>query len=230
MKNHFRILLFEQNESIGSLLCEFMQVNDFHTDMFITREEAHQAFLTERYPICIIDIEASFSEEMLAFVKKIKAIDPDVILIFLAMNPGIETITQAYALEADDFIRKPFILEELQMRVIAIIRRSRSLDIQDAPVYQIGKYLFDTKKQILSIDNVNNKMTSKECELLRYLCEHMNALVLREEVLKAVWNNNSYYNARSMDVYITKLRRLLKEDNHVGIVNVHGKGYKLLVI
>lgn len=230
MKDQFKILFFEQNESVGALLCEFMQMIDFHADMFTTQDEAYQAFLTRKYSICIINIEESSLTEDLSLARKIKKITPDIILIFLGMNPTIEIITQAYALEADDFVRKPFILEELQMRIAAIIRRSRGLEVRSVPVFRIGEYTFDTKKQTLSRDNVCSKITTKECELLKYLCENMNTLVLREDVLKSVWKNNSYYNARSMDVYITKLRRLLKDDHSVGIVNVHGKGYKLLVV
>jgi DNA-binding response OmpR family regulator len=207
-----------------------MQMTDFHADMFTTTETAYEAFGTGKYPICIINLEISSLDDDFSLVKKIKSLNPDVILIFLGSNPTIETITRAYALDADDFIRKPFILEELQLRIMAIIRRSRNFDVQEVALYQIGKYLFDTKKQTLTINGVCGKITTKECELLKYLCENMNKLVLREDVLKAVWKNNSYYNARSMDVYITKLRRLLKEDNCVGIINVHGKGYKLLVI
>jgi DNA-binding response OmpR family regulator len=230
MKNHFKILLFEKNESVGQLLCEFMKMNDMHADMFIDPEEAYQAFVAGNYSICIINIETSSLEEDFFLVKKIKSINPEVILIFLKTHPTIDTITRAYDLGADDFIRKPFILEELQLRIMAILRRARGFDMQDTPIFHIGKYVFDTKKQTLSIDGISGKITTKECELLKYLCENMNNLVLREDVLRVVWKNNSYYNARSMDVYITKLRRLLKNDNCVGIVNVHGKGYKLLVI
>jgi DNA-binding response OmpR family regulator len=229
-KNQFKILLFEKNESVGRLLCEFMQMNDMHADMFIDPEEAFQAFAGGNYILCIINIETSSLEEDFALVKRIKSINPDIILIFLGTHPTIETITRAYALEADDFIRKPFILDELQLRIVAILRRTRGFDIQSMPTFRIGKYTFDSKKQTLSIDGETGKITTKECELLKYLCENMNTLVLREDILRIVWKNNSYYNARSMDVYITKLRRLLKNDNRVGIVNVHGRGYKLLVI
>jgi DNA-binding response OmpR family regulator len=229
-KEYLKILLFEKNESIGQLLCEFMRMNDFHADMFSSPEEAARAFAQEKYSIGIISLEISSLQESFALAKKLKSSSPDLILIFLATNPAIETITQAYTLGADDFIRKPFILEELQMRIIAIIRRAHLCEIPDVPSYQIGKFLFEPKKQLLTIDGVCSKITTKESDLLKYLCENMNVLVLREDVLKTVWKNNSYYNARSMDVYITKLRRLLKADNHVGIINVHGKGYKLLVI
>ncbi|MDR2119088.1 MAG: response regulator transcription factor [Tannerellaceae bacterium] len=229
-KEHFKILLFEKNESIGQLLCEFMRMNDFYADMYNNPEESYEAFATGKYSICIISLDVSSLQEDFALIKRMKSFNPDIMLIFLATNPTIETITQAYVLGADDFIRKPFILEELQMRIIAIIRRSHTFGNLNVPTYQIGKYLFEPKKQTLTIDNVCNKITTKESELLKYMCENMNSLVLREDVLKTVWKNNSCYNARSMDVYITKLRRLLKGDNRVGIVNVHGKGYKLLVI
>ncbi|MDR1258287.1 MAG: response regulator transcription factor [Tannerellaceae bacterium] len=230
IKNHLKLLLLEKNASVGQLLCEYMQISDFRADMFTSTEDAYHAFIKEGYPICIISIEESTSEEDFTLVKRIRSVNPDVILIFLATNPTMEVITQAYALGADDFVRKPFILEELQLRINAIIRRSRNLDIQVKTCYRIGKYSLDTKKQTLSIGDTCNKITTKECDLLMFLCENMNNLVLREDILKTVWKNNSYYNARSMDVYITKLRRLLKGDNRAGIINVHGKGYKLLVI
>ncbi|MDR1357545.1 MAG: response regulator transcription factor [Tannerellaceae bacterium] len=207
-----------------------MLINDFQADIFTSPEEAYQAFLTGVYPICLISIEESSLDEYFDLVKRIKTVNSDVILIFLAANPKAETLAQAYALEADDVVRKPFILEELQLRIEAVLRRSRSLDIQTASLFRIGKFLLDAKKQTLSVDDVCNKITTKECDLLKYLCENMNSLVMREDILRIVWKNNSYYNARSMDVYITKLRHLLKGDNKVGIINVHGKGYKLLVI
>jgi DNA-binding response OmpR family regulator len=230
MKDQFRILLFEQNASIGALLCEFMQMNDYQANMITAHDDAYQAFRTGNYSICMISLEESSLEEDFTLARKIKALSPEVILIFFGANPSIETLTQAYALGADDFIRKPFILEELQMRIIAIIRRARGLEIRNISVYRFGNYIFDSKKQTLTINGVANKITTKECDLLNYLCEHMNILVMREDILKAVWKKNSYYNARSMDVYITKLRRMIKGDPCVGIVNVHGKGYKLLVI
>jgi DNA-binding response OmpR family regulator len=229
INNHLKILLLEKNENVGQLICEFMQMNDFHADIFTIPDKACQALETGNYAICITSVEASSQEEDFAFAKKIKSINPDIVLIFFGTNPTIATITQAYALEADDFIRKPFILEELLLRIIAIIKRSYGLDILDTPViYNIGKYVFDTQKQILSINDVSHKVTTKEGDLLKYLCENMNSLVLREDVLRTVWKSASYYNARSMDVYITKLRKMLKDDNRVGIINVHGKGYKLL--
>jgi DNA-binding response OmpR family regulator len=230
MKNQLKILLFEKNESVGQLLCEFMQMNDLHAEMFTDPEKAGDAYETENHAICIISVEASSQEEDFLLARRIKSINPNVILIFLGTNPTIGIITLAYTLGADDFIRKPFILEELQLRLAAIIRRSGNAEAMNTPIYHIGKYVFDSQKQTLSINDVSSKVTTKECELLKYLCENINSLVLREDVLRVVWKNNSYYNARSMDVYITKLRRLLKEDNRVGIVNVHGKGYKLLVI
>ncbi|MDR2388727.1 MAG: response regulator transcription factor [Tannerellaceae bacterium] len=226
----FKILLFERNDSIGQLLCEFMYMSDLSADLYTDPEAAYQAFTTGDYSICIINIDESTLQEDFMLVKKIKSCSSDVLLIFLASAPTPEILALAYAAGADDFVRKPFILEELQMRIAAVIRRSRIFENTHVPTYRIGKYLFEPKNQTLTIDDLCSKITTKESELLQYLCEHMNVLVLREDILKTVWKRNSYYNARSMDVYITKLRRLLKNDNRVGIVNVHGKGYKLLVV
>jgi DNA-binding response OmpR family regulator len=228
--NNLKILLLEKNPSVGQLLCEFMQIHDFNADIYSSPENAYEAFVAEGYPVCIISIEEQDTKDAFDFVKKIAANNHNTIIIFLAANPTIETISQAYALGADDFIRKPFILEELNARIRAIVRRSHNIDIQAANIYQIGSFVLDTQKQSLSTADTSNKITTKECELLKYLCKNVNALVLREDILSAVWKNNSYYNARSMDVYITKLRRLLKSDPNVAIVNVHGRGYKLLII
>jgi DNA-binding response OmpR family regulator len=230
IKDQFQILLFEKNESIGALLCEFMRMGNYRADMFTDTEAAYRAFATGTYFICIISLESSSYEEGFMLAKKITSVNPEIILIFMSSSPTIDILVEAYTIGADDFIRKPFILEELQMRILAIIRRTRGVKMPEAQSYHIGKYLLDTKKQTLSIDNTTTKITTKESDLLKFLCENANNLVLREEILKSVWRNDSYYNARSMDVYITKLRRLLKEDRCVGIVNVHGKGYKLLII
>ncbi|GHT28230.1 transcriptional regulatory protein RprY [Bacteroidia bacterium] len=230
VQDQFQILLFEKNESIGTLLCEFMQMENFKAEMFTDREAAIQAYTAKNFPICIISFESASAEEGFTLAKKVTAINPGVILIFMSTNPTIDTLSEAYNSGADDFIRKPFILEELQMRMLAIIRRTRGVKMPEAQSYLIGKYLLDTKKQTLTFNDVTQKITTKETDLLKFLCENANNLVLREDILKSVWKNDSYYNARSMDVYITKLRRLLKEDKYVGIINVHGKGYKLLII
>ncbi|GHV47815.1 transcriptional regulatory protein RprY [Bacteroidia bacterium] len=229
-KDQLQILLFEKDESIGALLCEFMQMGGFRADSYDNVDEAYKAFESKPRPICVISFEIPSYDEGFELAKKVKSRDPEAILIFMSTNPSIHILSDAYASGADDFIRKPFILEELQMRIMAVLRRVQGVKASHSQSFRIGMYSLNAVKQTLSIGGRTNKITTKECDLLVYLCENMNNLVFREDILRTVWRNDSYYNARSMDVYITKLRSLLKEDKRVGIVNVHGKGYKLLVI
>ena len=129
---------------------------------------------------------------------------------------------------ADDYITKPFSMEELTFRIEAILRRVRGKRNKDTSTYKIGKFTFDTQKQILSIGEKQTKLTTKESELLGLLCAHANEILQRDFALKTIWIDDNYFNARSMDVYITKLRKHLKDDESIEIINIHGKGYKLI--
>ncbi|MGL5318874.1 MAG: winged helix-turn-helix domain-containing protein, partial [Bacteroidales bacterium] len=125
-------------------------------------------------------------------------------------------------------ITKPFSMEELIFRIEAIIRRVKGKKMKEVQFYKIGKFVFDTQKQLLIIGEKQTKLTTKESELLCLLCVHMNEILERNYALKTIWIDDNYFNARSMDVYITKLRKLLKDDSDIEIINVHGKGYKLI--
>ena len=130
---------------------------------------------------------------------------------------------------ADDYLTQPFSREELTFRIEAILRRVRGKKNKEVSTYQLGRFTFDARKQLLGIDDKQIKLTTKESELLALLCAHTNEILQREFALKTIWNEDNYFNARSMDVYITKLRKHLKEDPTVEIINIHGKGYKLIV-
>lgn len=134
-----------------------------------------------------------------------------------------------FKIGADDYITKPFSMEELVSRIIAILRRVRGKKDREVTVYKLGKFTFDTQKQALIIDGGVKKLTTKESELLALLCSHINEILERNYALKTIWIDDNYFNARSMDVYITKLRKLLKDDPQIEIINIHGKGYKLIV-
>ena len=131
-------------------------------------------------------------------------------------------------LGADDYITKPFSMEELVFRIEAILRRVRGKKNKENSVYQIGRFTFDTQKQLLTIGDKQTKLTTKENELLALLCSHANEILQRDFALKTIWIDDNYFNARSMDVYITKLRKHLKDDDQIEIINIHGKGYKLI--
>ena len=129
---------------------------------------------------------------------------------------------------ADDYITKPFSMEELVLRIEAILRRVRGKKSKESTQYKIGRFMFDTQKQLLTIGDKQTKLTTKENELLALLCSHANEILQRDFALKTIWIDDNYFNARSMDVYITKLRKHLKDDDQIEIINIHGKGYKLI--
>lgn len=149
--------------------------------------------------------------------------------MFLTAKNLKDDILEGFKLGADDYLTKPFSMDELVYRMEAILRRVKARSRQMATRYQLGRFTFDTQRQLLSIDDKSTKLTTKESELLTMLCTHMNDILERDLALKTIWIDDNYFNARSMDVYITKLRKHLKDDPNVEINNVHGKGYRLVV-
>jgi DNA-binding response OmpR family regulator len=222
-----KVFLFEKDENVGSMLQEFMQMNDFPTERFSNYNEAYNAFCNDKFDICLISLEEKM-ENGFNFSRKIMDVNYETILIFIGSHPTLGELTQAYKIGVDDFIRKPFILEELYLRILATLRRTHGHKMNGHQIYRLGGYTFDPRKQFLMFDEKPLKITTKECDLLKFLCEHLNLLVEREAILKHVWKNDSFHNARSMDVYMTKIRNLLKKDKTIAIVNIHGKGYKLM--
>ncbi|MDR1161717.1 MAG: response regulator transcription factor [Tannerellaceae bacterium] len=226
-KDLHKVFLFEKDESVGSMLQEFMQMNDFNPVRFSNYNEAYKAFCSDKFDICLISLEEE-KENGFSFARKIMEVNYETILIFIGSQPSLSELTQAYKIGVDDFIRKPFILEELHLRILATLRRTHGQMMNGHQIYQLGRYTFDPRKQSLLFDGGPLKITTKECDLLKYLCEHLNLLVEREAILKHVWRNDTFHNARSMDVYMTKIRNLLKKDKTIAVVNIHGKGYKLM--
>ena len=163
---------------------------------------------------------------------EVRASNPTVPIIFLTAKAEKEDILEGFKLGGDDYVAKPFSMEELTSRIEAILRRVKIQQQKDNSFqYRLGKFIFDTQKQTLSAVNDEwepIKLTTKECELLSLLCTHGTEILQRDYALKAIWVDDNYFNARSMDVYITKLRKLLRADPEVEILNVHGKGYKLI--
>jgi DNA-binding response OmpR family regulator len=160
--------------------------------------------------------------------QEIRQANPDIPIIFLTAKTLKEDILEGFKIGADDYITKPFSMEELVFRVEAILRRVRGKKNRESSVYHIGQFTFDTQKQLLCIGEQQTKLTTKESELLTLLCAHANEVLERELALKTIWIDDNYFNARSMDVYITKLRKHLRDDDSIEINNVHGKGYRLI--
>jgi DNA-binding response OmpR family regulator len=165
----------------------------------------------------------------LVLAKAIRNIDMAMPIIFLTAKNLEENIIEGFKTGADDYITKPFSMEELIYRIEAIFRRTAvPVPVKDIGLYQIGEYLFDNKRQLLSFRDQKINLTTKESELLELLCRHKNEILERNYALKSIWIDDNYFNARSMDVYITRLRKYLKKDPSVKILNIHGKGYRLI--
>lgn len=223
-----RILLCEDDENLGMLLREYLQAKGLVTDLMTDGERGLKAFQKAKYDLCVLDIMMP-KKDGFALAQDIRTINAETPIIFLTAKNLKEDILNGFKLGADDYITKPFSMEELLFRIEAIIRRVKGKKTKEVTNYQIGKFSFDTPKQILSIGDNHVRLTTKECELLTLLCSHRNQILERNYALMTIWEENTYFNARSMDVYITKLRKHLKDDETVQIMNIHGKGYKLVV-
>jgi DNA-binding response OmpR family regulator len=166
----------------------------------------------------------------ISLAKDIRLLNMDIPIIFLTAKNMKEDVLEGFKIGADDYITKPFSMEELIFRIEAIMRRiSQDTNSLEDAIYKLGIYTFDSRKQILTGGEEEVKLTTKEAELLRLLCNNANKVLERNFALKTIWIDDNYFNARSMDVYITKLRKHLKDDPKVEIINVHGKGYKLII-
>ncbi|NOU46455.1 MAG: response regulator transcription factor [Bacteroidales bacterium] len=227
MEQITKVLLAEDDKNLGTILKAYLEAKGFPTELCVNGQEAMEKFKREDFNFCILDVMMPVMDGF-ALAKEIRKLDKKVPLLFLTAKSMQEDKIKGFELGADDYLSKPFSMEELLMRMKAIIRRSAE-DTVRATVFQIGQYSFDYNRQILTGPDDENKLTSKEAELLRLLCENMNHVLDRSVALNKIWFDDSYFNARSMDVYITKLRKFFKNDPRIDLMNVHGIGFKLVV-
>jgi DNA-binding response OmpR family regulator len=230
MEGKIKILLAEDDINLGSLLTQYLNAKGFETDLFADGEKAYEGYLKKRYDICILDVMMP-KKDGFTLAKEIRMTNSKIPIIFLTAKTLKDDVLEGFKIGADDYITKPFVMDELLFRIEAIMRRiSDGGDGRvDKDIYQIGEYEFDVNKQLLHRAEKTIKLTTKESELLALLCANKNNILERNYALKAIWKDDNYFNARSMDVYITKLRKHLSEDSTIEIINVHGKGYKLIV-
>jgi two-component system, OmpR family, response regulator len=223
-----RVLLAEDDENLGSLLQEYLVAKNYETDWVTNGERAFRYFEQYHYDICIFDVMMPIKDGF-TLASEIRMLNHSVPIIFLTAKSLKDDVLEGFSVGADDYITKPFSMEELLFRLEAILRRTKGGKGVDQNEWTIGKFTFDAKKQELKVDKECQKLTTKESDLLKLLCVNINQVLERNFALKAIWIDDNYFNARSMDVYITKLRKYLKPDPSVQIINVHGKGYKLIV-
>lgn len=229
-ENKFNILLAEDDHNLGNILKSYLEIKGYAVTLCPNGKDASSAFNKGKFDFCIVDVMMPMMDGF-TLAKEIKKSDKKVPVIFLTAKSMQEDINKGLEIGADDYIVKPFSMEELLLRIKAILRRAYKTDdaASRAINFKLGKAIFDYQKQSLIYDKKEQKLTSKESDLLRLLCENLNQVVDRTVALNKIWQNDSYFNARSMDVYITKLRKYLKPIAKVELLNVHGVGFKLVV-
>jgi two-component system, OmpR family, response regulator len=225
-----KILLAEDDSNLGTLLQEYLEAKGYSVKLAKNGKEGYDLFCKQEYDLCLLDVMMPLKDGF-TLAKEIRLSNKNIPIIFLTAKSMKEDTIEGFNAGADDYMTKPFSMEELLMRIQAILRRSmksQAVD-NDKVEFSIGKYLFNTEAQTLVCGEESFKLTTKEAQLMRLLALNKNEVVDRSFTLKTIWHDDNYFNSRSMDVYITKLRKYLKHDQKVEIVNVHGKGFKLLV-
>ncbi|MCL4115084.1 UNVERIFIED_CONTAM: hypothetical protein GTU68_049498 [Idotea baltica] len=212
------------------LLEEYLNLKGYQVDKFNNGQLALEAFKKNKddYDIGIFDVMMPLMDGF-TLAKNVKQDKSNFPIIFLTAKSLQEDIIKGFRIGADDYLTKPFSMEELQLRINAVLRRVQSSPLRTGQnVFEIGSFTFDSKLQQLKHEKGSQQLTTKESELLKMLCERMNDVLERSEALNTIWEEDNYFTARSMDVYITKLRKYLKADESIQIKNIHGKGYRLL--
>ncbi|GAB7086285.1 response regulator transcription factor [Marinifilum fragile] len=230
MAEPIKILLVEDETNFGAVMKNYLEISDFEVTLCINGKEGLKAFTSHPFDLCILDV---MMPEMDGYTlaREIKHKDSDMPIIFLTAKTLKEDIIQGYRLGADDYITKPFDSELLIYKIKAILSRNNgNSSSYSKSVFRIGKFSFDSNLRILSINNVEQKLSPKEAELLKLLAENLNQILPRETALKSIWGDDNFYTTRSMDVYVTKLRKYLKADPDLSIENIHGSGFRLLQI
>ncbi len=225
-----KILLLEDDANLGFILQEHLEMEQYFVTLCTNGEEGSKVFRSRRYDLCLVDVMMP-KKDGFAFARDVRKTDQQTPLIFLTAKSLKEDRIEGFKIGCDDYVTKPFSMEELMLRIRAVLKRAKSA-VDPKPVagpIQIGKYVFHHERQILQFREDQKKLTSREADLLGLLCAHMNGVLERDEALRTLWGSDSFFNGRSMDVFISRLRKYLQKDKNVEILNVHGKGFKLVV-
>ncbi len=223
-----KILLCEDDANLGMVLKNYLELNEYDVTLERDGRLGLAAFQREKFDICLLDVMMP-NMDGFTLAEEIRDVDPDIPLFFLSAKTMKEDIIQGYKLGADDYITKPFDSEVLLLKIKAILKRNEEENrISDNIEFDLGKYHFNPKLRELKHDEMTQTLSPKENELLKMLAEHKNDLLPRERALKKIWGSDTYFNGRSMDVYIAKLRKYLKDDTNIEIVNIHGNGFRLV--
>lgn len=230
MADLIKLLVVEDDPNLGSLLSEYLRAKGHTVELRTDGQQGWVAYTEGDFDLLILDVMMPVKDGF-TLAREIRQKDKSTPIMFLTAKSMKQDTIQGFEHGADDYLTKPFSMEELILRVNAVLRRTKGVQPkQEEPEqYVLGASTYDTRLQTLRTPAGERRLTTKESELLRLLCTHSNTVLERSEALKAVWGNDSYFSGRSMDVYIAKLRKYLREDPSVEIINVHGKGFRLVV-
>lgn len=223
------ILLVEDDPNLGLVLQEYLQIKaGYKVQLCKDGEEGLKAFFQHQFDLCIFDVMMP-KKDGFTLGREVRAVNQNIPIIYATAKSMMEDKVEGFQLGADDYITKPFRIEELLLRIQAILKRVSPSEQQvEERVFNLGMFTFDYVSQTLNNGIASTKMSGKEADLLRLLCIRKNQILTREEALLKIWNDDSYFNGRSMDVYLSKIRKYLKDDESIEIINVHGKGFKLI--
>ncbi len=222
------VLLAEDDRNLGNLLREYLEAKGYSTKLATNGKEAYDFFAKDKFDLCLLDVMMPVKDGF-TLAREIRSSDNNIPIVFLTAKSMKEDTIEGFSVGADDYITKPFSMEELLARITAILRSVKGQTIRQSEQneFKIGKYKFNYSERSLEIKGKTEELTTKEADLLKLLCINSNDIVDRNFALRTVWQNDSYFSARSMDVYISKLRKYLSEDPKVEILNIHGRGFKL---
>ncbi len=232
MNKKATILLVEDDENLGFVLQDYLQLLDYEVILEKDGEAGYNTYKLKQQEIdlCLFDAMLPLKDGF-TLAEEIKAMNQRVPVIFLTAKILKEDKIKGFKIGADDYITKPFSTEELSLRIEAVLRRSRfgGEEMDESKIFNLGIYTFDSENQTLTANGAEKRLTKRESEVLKMLCQYKNKLLRREIALKSIWGEDDYFMGRSMDVYITKLRKYLKDDPDITITNIHGTGFKLEV-
>ena len=225
MVKPIKIVLAEDEAALGQIIKESLETRDFEVILCQDGEKAFKAYKSESPEIMVLDVMMP-KKDGFTLAKELREIDDTIPIIFLTAKSQTQDVVEGFTVGGNDYLKKPFSMEELIVRINALLKRSKN-DNNTEPI-QLGKFIFDLKKQTLQINSHIESLTHREANLLHHLAKNKNQILERSLILKKLWGDDDFFNARSMDVFITKLRKKLKEDPAIQIINVRGYGYKLI--
>ena len=228
MNRKKRVFLVEDDQNFGAVMKSYLEINSYFVNWIQDGNNALNEYKKDDYDLCILDVMLP-NIDGFSIASSIRKLDSKTPIVFLTAKSMKSDIIKGFNLGADDYITKPFDSDVLLLKIKAILRRENRIAENIDKIINIGNYTFDYKQRIIKLKNNSFKLSPKESELLFLLCENKNKVLNRDEALIKIWKDNNYFTTRSMDVFITKLRKYLKEDSNIEISNIHGSGFILKI-